>query len=217
MDVTERIEHEREVVQQNERLDEFATLVSHDLRNPLTVAKNRLAIVQEEFESEHLDHVAGALDQMDALVDDPEPVVLEPLVRRTWQAIETGDADLVVEAPCTVVADETKFRQVVVNLFRNALDHGAATDDLADLTVTVGTLDDGADPAGFYVADDGAGIDSENGERVFEPGYSTGENGTGFGLHIVAEIVTAHGWDIAVTESDDGGARFEITDVEFVR
>jgi len=49
-----------------------------------------------------------------------------------------------------------------------------------------------------------------------EPGFVelTAEGGTGFGLAIVREIVDAHGWEIAVTETADGGARFEITGVE---
>jgi len=47
-------------------------------------------------------------------------------------------------------------------------------------------------------------------------GYSTSEEGTGFGLGIVTQIVEAHGWEIAVTESEQGGARFEFTGVEQV-
>jgi signal transduction histidine kinase len=50
---------------------------------------------------------------------------------------------------------------------------------------------------------------------VFERGYSTNAEGTGYGLDIVAEIADAHGWAVVLTESDGGGARFEITGVEF--
>jgi len=49
---------------------------------------------------------------------------------------------------------------------------------------------------------------------VFDAGYTTSEDGTGFGLPIVKEIVEAHDWSIAVTESEAGGARFEITGVD---
>jgi signal transduction histidine kinase len=73
------------------------------------------------------------------------------------------------------------------------------------VTVTVGGL-----PDGFFVADDGPGIPPEDRERVFETGYSTSAEGTGFGLRIVREVAQAHGWDVSVTESDGGGARFEI-------
>ncbi|MDG5776097.1 response regulator [Haloarculaceae archaeon H-GB2-1] len=223
MNVTERVERERELVQQNERLDEFASLVSHDLRNPLTVAKNRLAVAQEEFGSEHLVHVSDALDQMEDLIEDllvlaregdideVEPVELEPLVRQTWQGIDSEPARIDVDAPVTLVADETKLRQVLENLFQNSLEHGVTDSDAEpSVTVGVGVLDDG-----FYVEDDGVGIPAADREDVLEAGFSTADDGTGFGLHIAEEIVTAHGWDIAVSESDAGGARFEITGVEF--
>jgi signal transduction histidine kinase len=49
---------------------------------------------------------------------------------------------------------------------------------------------------------------------VFEAGYSTVEDNTGFGLGIVSRVVADHGWTVTVTESADGGARFEVTGVE---
>lgn len=66
------------------------------------------------------------------------------------------------------------------------------------------------------MADDGTGIPSAEQEKVFEAGYSTAENGTGFGLNIVQEIIKAHGWEISVTASEDGGARFEVSNVDLV-
>lgn len=56
----------------------------------------------------------------------------------------------------------------------------------------------------------GIGIPSDHADDVLEDGYTTGGEGTGFGLTIVNEFVKAHGWQIAITESEDGGARFEI-------
>jgi signal transduction histidine kinase len=50
---------------------------------------------------------------------------------------------------------------------------------------------------------------------VFEAGYSTTEDGTGFGLNIVKQVADTHGWNVRVTDGSDGGARFEITGVEF--
>jgi signal transduction histidine kinase len=76
------------------------------------------------------------------------------------------------------------------------------------VTVTVGRLRDG-----FYVEDNGPGIPEEHHEKVFDEGFTTSDEGTGFGLSIIDTIVDAHGWSITVTESDEGGARFEIADV----
>ncbi|OYR54849.1 hypothetical protein DJ71_27145 [Halorubrum sp. E3] len=77
-----------------------------------------------------------------------------------------------------------------------------------DVTVTVERLEDG-----FYVEDDGPGIpESERGD-VFDSGYTTTADGTGFGLAIVADIADAHGWTLRVAEAESGGARFELTNV----
>jgi signal transduction histidine kinase len=78
------------------------------------------------------------------------------------------------------------------------------------VTVSVGTTDDG-----FYVADTGPGVPESAREWIFEAGHSTAEAGTGFGLRTVEQIADAHGWEVGVTESERGGARFEFTGVEF--
>ena len=79
-----------------------------------------------------------------------------------------------------------------------------------EITITVGALEDGG---GFYVADDGPGIPAAKRDDVLSFGYSTADGGTGFGLAIVSEIAEAHGWDLEVTESSAGGARFVIAGV----
>jgi len=102
------------------------------------------------------------------------------------------------------------------NLFRNSIDHGTESTDGAGLEIRVGTIDDSADDSfgGFYVEDDGIGIPACRRERVFEGGYTTDEEGTGFGLSIVDRISTAHGWTSGSTESETGGARFEFRGVD---
>jgi signal transduction histidine kinase len=87
----------------------------------------------------------------------------------------------------------------------DAIEHGDG-----EATVTVGALADGD---GFFVADDGPGIPEADRESVFESGFTTAAEGTGFGLAIVKEVVDAHGWTIGVTESESGGARFEVRGV----
>jgi signal transduction histidine kinase len=106
----------------------------------------------------------------------------------------------VVDTDRYVEADSARLTRLLENLLRNAIEHGG---DVS--TVTVGDLDDG-----FYVADDGDGVPEADREQIFEDGYTTSSEGTGLGLSIVAEIVDDHDWAMAVTESADGGARFEI-------
>jgi len=212
----DRIEHERELKRQNERLEEFASVVSHDLRNPLHVASARLELATEECDSPHLADVADAHDRMERLIDDLlafgragsdaidyQSVDLARLLGECWGALQSGAASLAVETEATVRADRDRLKQLLENLLRNALDHAGP-----DVTVTVGDTDDG-----FYVADDGPGIPPGDRDRVFDSGYTTAEDGTGFGLSIVEQIADAQGWEAEVTESETGGARFELRDV----
>lgn len=215
----DRVEREQELRQQNQQLDEFASIISHDLRNPLTVAQARLELAQDEVDSEHLEGVERAHDRIHALIDDlltlsregkaiaeTEWVDLTKLTTRSWNNIEENSATLVTESENKIRADSSRLQQLLENLMRNAIEHGGE-----DVTVTIGDLEDGS---GFYVADDGPGIPPADRDLIFESGYSTREAGTGFGLSIVSQIVEAHGWAIDVTDSEKGGARFEIRDVD---
>ncbi len=204
-----------ELERQNERLSEFASIVSHDLRTPLTTARGHLELVADECDLENIDTIAVALDQMESLIEDTlemargsqmvteiEPVEVGPLLDRCWQGIPSDDARLDLQDAFVVGADEDRLQQVFENLLRNAVQHGGE-----GVTIRVGPIDG----TGFYVADDGEGLTEAEREQVFERGFSTAEAGTGYGMAIVAEIAEAHGWDVAATESESGGARFEIT------
>jgi PAS domain S-box-containing protein len=220
-DSTERKETERQLKRQNERLDKFASVVSHDLRNPLNVAELRLDLAQQEFDSDDLDQVEQAHDRMRTLVEnvltlarkgdtvnDPGVVAVESVAETCWRTTDTDGAALVVETDSTIRADETRLRSLFENLFRNSVEHAGRT-----ATITVGELDG---RQGLYVTDDGPGIPAEMRDQLFEFGATSEEEGTGFGLAIVREIAEAHGWEITATDGDDGGARFELTGIEFV-
>ncbi|MFW5948522.1 MAG: PAS domain S-box protein [Halolamina sp.] len=216
-DITERKAREEELIRKNERLEEFSNVVSHDLRNPLQVAQGRLELLAEEVDSEHTEDLRGALDGMETLIADLltiaregedamefEPVAVASVAREAWGTVETAEASLVVDTDSEVEADREQLQQLFENLFRNAVEHGGRS-----VTVTVESID-----AGFAVADDGPGVPAAHRAQVFDPGYSTGSEGTGFGLNIVERVVDAHDWTIGLAESTEGGARFEITDVE---
>jgi len=209
----------RELERQNERLDEFASIVSHDLRNPLSVAQGRVELVRDEIDDHHVEAITRAHDRMADLIEDilslargendvveeTAPIHLGRLARRSWATVTTADATLEVETDRVLQADKSRLAQLLENLIGNAVEHGGD-----GVTLTVGELDDG-----FYVADDGVGIPPAEREQVFDVGYTGAGDGTGFGLRIVEQVAQAHDWSVSVTESAAGGARFAVTGVSW--
>jgi len=227
---TTQLEH------QNERLDRFAGIVSHDLRNPLNVASGYLESVDVddtegtvELEAETIEAVAESHERMQTIIDDAlelarqgkaitdtRRVRLPAVAEEAWGNVDTADAALSLECECFVYADRDRLLTLLENLFRNSVEHAAR-----DAAVRVGCLDDGGESpdaretaSGFYVEDDGPGIPDERKEEVLNHGFTTSEDGTGFGLTIVNDVASAHGWDLALADGEDGGLRVELTGVE---
>jgi PAS domain S-box-containing protein len=274
-DITERIEYERTLERQNERLDTFSSVVSHDLRGPLSVASGSLELARMACRDEDLDAVEERLaavgqahTRMERLIDDLLTVArqgtrverlaavdLDAIARASWAFVDSGTTTLDVDTGLVVRADEARLRQLFENLLRNSVEHGSTThrsqarvdrahhgstnpqsrtgeaaahevaadgEDVAgaqrdgqsaesSVHIRVGALADGA---GFFIEDDGPGIPADVRETVFEGGYSTKSDGTGFGLMIVREIADAHDWDVTATTGSGGGARFEVRNVQ---
>ena len=215
--ITERVRQERRLQSQKEQLDEFAGVVSHDLRNPLNVAQGRAELLAENCESEHLTPIIRSLDRMEEIisdtltlarqgqiVSDPESMELSDLVDACWQNVRTEQGSIEMEDGITIRGDSSRLQHVFENLFRNALQHGGP-----DVTVRIGRIDHG-----IYFEDDGPGIPEDARENVFDTGHSSRSGGTGFGLTIVRRIAEAHGWQVRIVDGTDGGARFEFTGVD---
>jgi two-component system OmpR family sensor kinase len=213
VDVRRRFKlRELQLRRQNERLEEFAEVVSHDLRNPLTVARGSVDLLEDD--GEHVGRIDRALSRMEAIVDDvltlarqgrsvgeTKPVDLRAVADDAWGTVDTGGATLST-GDRVVEADRSRLVQLLENLFRNAIEHGDPDE------VRVGESD-----GGFYVADDGRGLPAER-DDLFEHGVTTADDGTGFGLAIVRSIAEAHGWTVTAADGDEGGARFEFGGVE---
>ncbi|WP_138007012.1 hybrid sensor histidine kinase/response regulator [Halalkalirubrum salinum] len=225
----------RELERQNERLEAFASVISHDLRNPLTLAHGHLDLVGDTVDHPSIEAIERAHDRMVEIIDDTlslaregrivdetEPVSVASIAERCWN--ETTESRLNIDGDVRIHADPARLQTMLENLFRNsvehgstgnrappgdAIEHGTENGDEETLVVTIGEID-----GGFFISDNGHGIPPKNRESIFEAGYTTSESGTGFGLAIVSEIAEAHGWTVRVTDAENGGARFEFTDVE---
>ena len=218
-DITKQTEQQAELERRNERLDQFASFVSHDLRNPLNTLLLSLDMVEQSSEGEEIERCQRAVERMEQLLEDlltltrqgedlqtTPGVDLAGVVDETWRTLTTGDAELRVDVDLGVRANTGRLKELLENLFDNAIEHGGP-----DVTITVGATDD---TDGFYVADDGPGIPPEERESVFQAGYSNAADGTGLGLAIVRDVADAHGWSISVEESEQGGVAFRITGIE---
>lgn len=213
----------------NERLEEFAYVVSHDLQEPLRVVTSYLELlershaddldeearqyVDEAVEGTHRmrEMIEGLLDcaRLEAVSSDPAPVPLGDVVEDVLDSLdlrieEAGASVDIGELP-TVEADEGQLKHLMQNLIGNALDHAVPTPK-----IEIGTEPAGDGVARCYVADDGPGIPEDQQSDVFtifQRGDEDGE-GTGIGLAVSRRIVERYGGEIGVTSAPGEGTRF---------
>lgn len=207
----------REIERQNERLERFASVISHDLKNPLNVITGYTDLARESGDTEHIDRIAAAAQRMEDILDDlrtltrqardlgeREHVAVSEVAERASRAVDTKKMAIEIEEIGTIEADPSRLQQAFENLFRNSVEHAGS-----GVTVRVEPTEEG-----FAVVDDGIGFAPEDREQLFVEGY-TGDDGTGLGLVIVRTVIEAHGWTIDATDAETGGARFEIAGVRF--
>jgi signal transduction histidine kinase len=217
-DVTDQALREQELEQKNEQLERFASVISHDIRNPLNVIQGHAEFARHNDPEPHLDTIAENADRIENIIEDAlvmtrsegiqetEPVNISTVARRAWGHIETNDVRLKTDCDFSLEGDPARLVQLFENVFRNAIEHGGDVE-----LIEVGTLPgENGNIRGFFVADDGVGIPEENRETVMEDGYTTSEDGTGLGLSIISDVVETHDWRMEITESETGGARIEI-------
>jgi two-component system, OmpR family, sensor kinase len=218
----------------NRRLRRFVADASHELRTPLTSIRGYsemlrrgaaesptdAELARRRIEEEAI-RMTGLVDDMLVLarVDQGRPLDQEPV---DLQAIATDaaadaravapkrDINLTSSGRVVVNGDDTRLRQVLGNLVRNALVHTPAQ---TPIDISLSTEDS---VARLSVADHGPGLAPDDVDRIFEPFYradpsrSRDSGGAGLGLSIVSAVVTAHGGHVKVHETEGGGATFEV-------
>ncbi|SDM58477.1 PAS fold-containing protein [Halogranum gelatinilyticum] len=141
VDVSQQEAYRRLLERQNERLSEFASVVTHDLRNPLNTAQGYLELARETGDDEYFDRVADAHKRMEELIADVltlartgtdvadcTDVDLASVVADAWEICCEPGATLDVASPLgTARADESRLRELLENLFRNSVEHGSTS------------------------------------------------------------------------------------------
>ncbi|QPV64732.1 PAS domain-containing sensor histidine kinase [Halosimplex litoreum] len=140
VDVSEQKRRERELDRQNERLEEFAGILSHDLRNPLNVAQSRLELYWRSGDESELEEVAEMHDRIEAIVDEVLTYAREgshidelawitgvDQAEAAWNAVDTGAATLVTDWTYSIRGDGDRLGRLFENCFRNAVEHGSTS------------------------------------------------------------------------------------------
>ena len=223
------------------RLDEMKnsllSLVSHELKTPLTSARMILHLLPDQrvgpLTPKQIDLITAARDDIDRLhqivenlldmsriesgraLMDLQPIRPNDLVKRSLEPltgmIQSQQVELQLHLEPglpEVLADATRIGHVFANLVVNALRHTPAG---GRITVSARALDEGVE---FSVQDSGSGIPREHLHRVFEKFFRVPGQpgpGSGLGLAIARDVVEAHSGQIRATSTEGAGARFAFT------
>jgi two-component system, OmpR family, sensor kinase len=217
-----------------QRLRRFIADASHELRTPLTSIRGYSEMLRRGAGESPQDanlarrRIEEESVRMSALVDDMlliarldqgRPIESKPVDLQAIARDAAADARVVapqreisLQAPDTVMVtgDDTRLRQVVGNLVRNALVHTPAA---TPIEIAVATSNGTAQ---LSVADHGPGLKLEDRQRIFEPFFradpsrSRDSGGAGLGLSIVNAVVVAHGGKVEVRDTEGGGATFQV-------
>jgi len=222
----------RELERSNAELDQFASTVSHDLKEPLSTIGGFAEVLQERYEEkldekgmDYLARISGAALRMERLISDLLAyarvttrgrefgrVATEKVVRMAMEnlrmALDESNAQVRFEGLPTVNADETQLLELFQNLIGNAIKYRGA----APLQITIAAERSGEGAWHFSVADNGMGIDAKHHLmifRIFERVHRGAQYpGTGVGLALCKKIVERHGGRIWVESEQGKGARF---------
>ncbi len=207
---------------------EIVSLVSHDLRAPLTVITGYLEMLDRPLEEPErrkaVESARTAANRMSALLGDlldttrAEQVFAPTEFRRVdlgnladdvAESMRIGsghDITIVKKHEAVALGDELRLRQAIENLIGNAIKH---TPEGTEITLSV---DEAGNRAVVTVEDNGPGIPESRRKTVFDRfarlAHDEESEGVGLGLYIVRVIAESHGGSVRVEDASSGGARF---------
>lgn len=220
-------ETKSQLADKSQQLEQFASILSHDLRNPINIVEGYVDQLDNKENEQEVAVIERALGRMNSLIEDTltlkdqsQPVdelayhSISTLAESAWEVVDTEDSELRIVNRFEVACDEERMARLFENLFRNAIEHN---DDPVIIRIgihdTLTTSTRGDTQNAFHVSDDGCGIPEDKRDEMFEIGQTTTRDGTGLGLPIIKRIAEAHRWSVSVVDSFDGGAQFVFTNV----
>ncbi len=207
--------------------------LAHETRNPLNLIRGIAQMISQQKDApadvrersgaiiEEADRVTAQLNEF-INFSKPREVRLGPVsftriagdIARALK-MDAEEKDVQIETPPeeqTIEADDQMLRQVLFNLVMNAVQ---AVENPGRIEIAL--LPGDGDQVLIEVRDEGPGVSPENRIEIFKPYFTMHQNGTGLGLSVVQQIVSAHGWEIQCLPNEPTGAIFRITHVKQVR
>jgi signal transduction histidine kinase len=233
-DLTEakQLEREREVSRRSQALADVATLLAHEVRNPLGSLELFAGLLADALADQKelqpwISHVQAGLRSLAATVNNvlqfhsqPSPQLLpmdlrrlvgetveflHPLARQKEMHIKW----LAPKSPVCILADPSRLQQAFFNLALNAF---RAMKPGGTLSVSIIASEEDSSPTiAMAFADQGTGIRAENLERIFEPGFTTQSSSPGLGLAVARKVIEQHGGTVLVESQEGRGTTFTLT------
>jgi len=214
IDVTDETHDTDAAARQTAHLDDIEQAVRTAIVDPVERVRQELDVGTERDDADRLADARRSVETVERAAravrrlarDSQPPTELETVdvggvAEETWQALDPEQATLSVELDEVTVADRGRLKDLYEALFENALNHAGPA-----VTVRIGSHNDG-----FFVEDDGPGVDPAETERVLDVGYSSVGRAAGLGLPLVAHVADSFGWVTTVCEGTDGGFRVEFS------
>jgi two-component system, NtrC family, nitrogen regulation sensor histidine kinase NtrY len=203
---------------------EVARRVAHEIKNPLTAmriavdqlrrsgeqedGRTGVAVGVMAAETERLERLAREFADFGRLPEGPKSEVdLVDLLTDLGKSAVPGEVTVSVRsdsASCRLLGYYEPLRRAFANLLRNASEAMGGRG-----VIDVGVSRDGGGLA-VTIADHGPGIPDDLRQRVFEPYFTTKQDGTGLGLALVRQTIEAHNGTVTAVETPGGGATFSI-------
>jgi PAS domain S-box-containing protein len=213
--ITDRKKRERELKLKKQKLEDLIRVVRHDIPNHLTLIRGASYTIKDKYPAEH-ERIEKAIERVQNLVKDLNDITIKQDIQEKWVEIEDVISNISVdkdklesiknEENFRLEANESKIKKLFENLIWNSIQHNPNK-----VKIRIGLLDDNK---GFFIEDNGKGIDESKHKEVFRMGYSTKPESSGMGLSFVENICEEHNWTCEIKESEKGGARFEFENVK---
>lgn len=210
----------------------MAASVAHEIKNPLGSISIHLQLMQKTLDAdrdecrtdleEYLSIISEEVERLNSIVVDylfavrpmdthPAPMNINSLIQElvTFVQYELQEAGIEVEELPAINLpllnlDENLMKQAFLNIIKNAL---AAMPEGGTLHISTLLKDN---LVHIRIKDTGSGIPKEMVSKIFEPYFTTKENGSGLGLTMVYKVIKEHGGEIRVTSKEGEGTTFTI-------